>query len=52
MSGKSTATSSRYIGSDYASRIPPPARCPAPAPVWPVWNSAGSPAAAMTSYSG
>ena len=52
MSGKSTATSSTCSGLEYFSRMPPPARVPAPTPVWPVWNSAIRPCSAMTSYSG
>src|SRR5262245_7683227 len=41
MSGKSTATSSRYMGLEYLRRMPPPPGMLAPAPVWPVWNRAG-----------
>jgi hypothetical protein len=49
MSGKSTATSSSSIGFEYLRRMPPPPRVPAPTPVCPVWNSAGSFASAITS---
>ena len=49
MSGKSAATSSRNIGWAYFRRMPPPPRCPAPTPVWPLWNSAGSLASAIAS---
>src|SRR5690606_15810873 len=51
-SGKSAATSSMWIGFAYLMRSPPPPRIPAPMPVCPVWNSAGRPASAITSYSG
>ncbi len=51
-SGNSAATSSMCIGLEYFNRSPPPPGVPAPAPVWPVWNSATSPCSAMTSYSG
>ena len=49
MSGKSAATSSRWIGFAYLMRSPPPPGMPAPMPVWPVWKSAGSFASAITS---
>ena len=49
MSGKSTATSSTYIGFEYLSLMPPPARCPMPIPLCPVWKSAGRPASAIAS---
>ena len=52
MSGKSAATSSSSIGLEYLRRMPPPPGVPAPTPVWPVWNSAGSFASAIASYSG
>ena len=48
-SGKSTATSSTYIGFAYLRRMPPPPGRPAPMPLWPVWNSAGTPASAIAS---
>ena len=48
-SGKSTATSSTWIGFEYLSRIPPPPGRPEPTPEWPVWNSAGRPASSITS---
>jgi hypothetical protein len=35
-SGKSAATSSKYIGLEYFSRIPMPPGMPLPTPVWPV----------------
>src|SRR2546425_595605 len=52
ISGKSTATSSSSMGCEYLSRTPPPPRVAAPTPVCPVWNSAGSLASAIASYSG
>src|SRR3954464_11284252 len=52
MSGKSAATSSRWIGLEYFMRIPPPPRWPDPTAVWPVWKTAGSSCSAITSYSG
>ena len=47
--GKSTATSSTWIGLEYLSRMPPPPGRPEPTPEWPVWKSAGSPASSITS---
>ena len=52
MAGKSAATSSTWIGLEYFRRMPPPPGTPEPMPLWPVWNSAGSPAASIASYSG
>ena len=46
-SGKSTATSSTYIGFEYLRRIPPPPGRPVPMPECPVWKSAGSPASSI-----
>ena len=37
------------IGLEYLSRTPPPPGMPAPIPVVPEWNSAISPASAITS---
>lgn len=51
-SGKSTATSSTSMGLEYFSRMPPPPGTPAPIPVCPVWNSAGTPSSSIASYSG
>lgn len=48
-SGKSTAMSSTSIGLEYFSRMPPPPATPAPMPVWPVWNSAGTPSSSIAS---
>ena len=47
--GKSTATSSTWIGFEYLRRMPPPPGSPVPTPDWPVWKSAGSPASSITS---
>src|SRR5215467_2099790 len=52
MPGKSAATSSISIGLEYFSRIPPPPGSPAPMPVWPVWNSVGTPSSSIAAYSG
>ena len=49
IAGKSTATSSTYIGFEYLSRIPPPPGMPDPIPECPVWNTAGSPDSAIAS---
>ena len=50
--GKSAATSSTSIGSDSRSLMPAPAGQPAPIPVWPVWNSAGTPSDSISAHSG
>jgi hypothetical protein len=47
--GKSAATSSISIGSEYLSRMPPPPGAPAPMPVCPVWKTAGTPSSSITS---
>jgi hypothetical protein len=49
MSGKSTATSSTWIGLEYFSRMPMPPGMPEPTPVWPVWKSAMAPSSAIAS---
>src|SRR6202161_670050 len=49
MSGKSTATSSMYMGLEYLSRMPAPPGILEPTPVCPVWKSAGSPDSAIAS---
>jgi hypothetical protein len=51
-SGKSTATSSSSIGFDSPNLMPPPPGRPAPMPVCPVWNSAGTPSSSATSSNG
>ena len=50
--GKSAATSSTSIGSDRRSLRPRPPGRPAPIPVWPEWNSAGTPRDSISSHSG
>ena len=49
MSGKSAATSSRWIGLEYFRRSPPPPGMPVPMPEWPLWKIAGSLCSAITS---
>src|ERR1700744_6384545 len=48
--GMSAATSSRNIGFEYLSLTAMQPGSPAPTPVCPVWNSAGRPAPAISSY--
>ena len=50
--GKSAATSSSSIGSDSRSLMPRPPGRPAPIPVCPVWNSAGTPSDSISAHSG
>ncbi len=49
VSGKSTATSSTWIGLEYASRIPIPPRMSESTPVCPMWKAMIAPSSAMAS---